>query len=105
MPYQQFCSFFAKAAVALPIPEDPPIIATFILNAVSIIDLFFYSRTVFFFRLPKYFHSFDKASGLNEMLSIPSSTKKLCEFRNVTGCLNTIRLYFISLGCMDRFPD
>jgi hypothetical protein len=49
--------------VALPIPEDPPvIIATLFLNAVSII--LFYSRTVFFFRLPNIFNSFDKGIGI-----------------------------------------
>jgi hypothetical protein len=54
--------FCEANAVALPIPEDPPVIATLFLNAVSII-LFFY-RTVFFFRLPNIFNSFDKGIGI-----------------------------------------
>jgi hypothetical protein len=60
-----FAPFLAKAnAVALPIPEDPPvIIATLFLNAVSII-LFFYSRTVFFFGCQNIFNSFDKGIGI-----------------------------------------
>jgi hypothetical protein len=69
-----FLLFWRANAVALPIPEDPPvIIATLFLNAVSII--LFYSRTVFFFGCQIFSIPLIRASGLNEMLSIPSSTK------------------------------
>jgi hypothetical protein len=73
--YNNNLSFFMSQCSGLPIPEDPPvIIATLFLNAVSII--LFYSRTVFFFSVAKIFSiPLIRASGLNEMLSIPSSTK------------------------------
>jgi hypothetical protein len=88
---------------ALPIPEDPPvIIATLFLNAVSII--FFFIVVPYFFSVAKIFSiPLIRASGLNEMLSIPSSTKtvRIQECHWVPD--RTIPLYFISLGCMDRF--
>jgi hypothetical protein len=100
MPIYTILLLFGESPVALPIPEDPPvIIATLFLNAVS--NFFFFSRIVFF-SVAKIFSIPLIRASLNEMLSIPSSTKtvRIQECHWVPD--RTIPLYFISLGCMDR---